>query len=90
MVVHRGSSLFKAEVAKSNTHLNEEYAEATGTCLKHLKKYEGAIEDLVQGVKGCHNRVDNRKAAVNSLKGRVLGLETRNVLWEAKVGTILG
>ena len=51
----------------------------------HLKKYEGAIEDLVRGVNGCHDRVDNRKAEVNSLKGRVLDLETRNVLLEAKV-----
>ena len=53
--------------------------------MKHLKKYEGAIEDLVCGVNGCHDRVDNRKAEVNSLKGRVLDLETRNVLLEAKV-----
>ena len=53
--------------------------------MKHLKKYEGAIEDLVRGVNGCHDRVDNRKAEVNSLKGRVLDLETRNVLLEAKV-----
>ena len=54
-------------------------------CLKHLKKYKGAIEDLVQGVNGCHDRVDNRKAEVNSLEGRVLDLETRNILLEAKV-----
>ena len=53
--------------------------------MKHLKKYEGAIEDLVRGVNGCHDRVDNCKAEVNSLKGRVLDLETRNVLLEAKV-----
>ena len=32
------------------------------------------------------DRVDNHKAKVNSLKGRVLNLETRNVLLEAKVG----
>ena len=55
------------------------------TCLKHLKKYKGAIEDLVRGVNGCHNHVDNCKAEVNSLKGRVLDLETQNVLLEAKV-----
>ena len=54
-------------------------------CLKHLKKYEGAIKDLVHGVNRCHDCVDNRKAEVNSLKGRVLDLETRNVLLEAKV-----
>ena len=53
--------------------------------MKHLKKYEGAIEDLVRGVNRCHDRVDNRKTEVNSLKGRVLDLETRNVLLEAKV-----
>ena len=59
-------------------------------CLKHLKKYEGAIEDLIRGVNRYHNRVDNCKAEVNSLKGRVLDLETRNILLEAKVGMILG
>ena len=53
--------------------------------MKHLKKYEGAIEDLVCRVNGCHDRVDNCKMEVNSLKGRVLNLETRNVLLEAKV-----
>ena len=57
-------------------------------CLKHLKKYEGVIKDLVQGVNGCHNHVDNCKAEVNSLKGRVLNLEMRNILLEAKVGTV--
>ena len=59
--------------------------EDTETCLKHLKKYEGAIEDLVRGVNRCHDWVDNRKAEVNSLKGRVLDLETQNILLEAKV-----
>ena len=58
--------------------------------MKHLKKYEGAIKDLVRGVNGCHDHVDNHKTEVNSLKGRVLNLETRNVLLEAKVGTIPG
>ena len=53
--------------------------------MKHLKKYEGAIKDLVRGLNGCHDRVDNHKAEVNSLKGRVLNLETQNVLLEAKV-----
>ena len=76
---------YKAEVAEGNTHFNKEYAKDMEMCLKHLKKHEGAIEDLVHGVNGCHDCVDNRKAEVNSLKGRVLDLETRNVLLEAKV-----
>ena len=59
-------------------------------CLKHLKKYKGAIKDLICGVNGCHDCVDNHKVEVNSLKGRVLDLETRNVLLEAKVGMIPG
>ena len=79
---------YKAEVTEGNTRFNKEYTKDTETCLKHLKKYKGAIEDLVQGVNRCHNRVDNHKVEVNSLKGRVLDLETRNVLLEAKVGTI--
>ena len=59
--------------------------EDTETCLKHLKKYEGAIEDLVCGVNRCHDCVDSCKVEVNSLKGRVLDLETQNILLEAKV-----
>ena len=56
------------------------------TCLKHLKKYNGAISDLVGGNEQLHRRVDKRAKEVESLKGRVLKLETWNVLLEAKVG----
>ena len=55
------------------------------TCLEHLKKYDGAVVDLVAGNESLHRRVDKRALEVASLKGRVLELETRNVLLEAKV-----
>ena len=99
MVVHRDFNSINHHPCSSGsirlklpkvTPTSTRSTEDTETCLKHLKKYEGAIEDLVRGVNGCHDRVDNCKVEVNSLKGRVLILETRNVLLEAKVGMVLG
>ena len=60
------------------------------TCPKHLKKYNGAISGLVEGNEKLHNWVDKRAKEVEGLKGRVLELETQNILLEAKVGRILG
>ena len=54
-------------------------------CLKHLKTYDAAITDFVEGNKKLHSRVDKRAKETEELKGRVLELETRNVLLEAKV-----
>ena len=54
-------------------------------CLKHLKTYDKAILDLVEGVVKVHSQVDKRVKETEELKGRVLELETRNVLLEAKV-----
>ena len=54
-------------------------------CLKHLETYDKAILDLVKGVEKVHSRVDKRVKETEELKGRVLELETRNVLLEAKV-----
>ena len=54
--------------------------------VKHPKTYDGAISDLVRRKEQCHNHVDKRKKEIDNLKGRVLDLETRNVLLEAKVG----
>ena len=54
-------------------------------CLKHLKTYNLAITDLVDGSEKSHNQVDKRVKETEELKGRVLELETRNVLLEAKV-----
>ena len=56
------------------------------SCLKHLKKYDEAIVDLVEGNKKLHNQVDKRAKETEELKGRVLELETWSVLLEAKVG----
>ena len=54
-------------------------------CLKHLETYDAAITDLVGSDEKLHNRVDKRAKENEELKGRVLELETRNVLLEAKV-----
>ena len=54
-------------------------------CLKHLETYDAAIMDLVEGNEKVHARVDKRAKETEELKGRVLELETRNVLLEAKV-----
>ena len=54
-------------------------------CLKHLETYNKAILDLVEGVEKVHSRVDKRAKETKELKGRVLELETRNILLEAKV-----
>ena len=54
-------------------------------CLKHLKMYDKAILNLVEGIERVHSRVDKRAKETEELKGRVLELETRNVLLEAKV-----
>ena len=54
-------------------------------CLKHLETYDKTILDLVEGVERVHNRVDKRVKETEELKGRVLELETRNILLEAKV-----
>ena len=54
-------------------------------CLKHLEKYDEAIINLVEGNERLHNRVDKRAKETEELMGRVLELETRNVLLKAKV-----
>ena len=55
------------------------------SCIKHLK-YDEAIVDLVEGNEKLHDRVDKRLKEMEGLKGRILELETQNVLLEAKVG----
>ena len=54
-------------------------------CLKHLETYDMAIIDLVEGNKKVNTWVDKRVKENEELKGRILELETRNVLLEAKV-----
>ena len=64
------------------------------SCLEHLKKYDEVVVDLVEGNEKLHNWVDKQAKETEELKGRVLELETRNVLLEAKVwddsGLIIG
>ena len=62
-----------------------EHAEEVEACLKHLETYDGAIGNLVRGVEHSQAQIDSRKKEVESLKGRILDLETQNVLLEAKV-----
>ena len=50
-----------------------------------LKQYDEAIVDLVAGNEKSHDRVGKRANETKKLKGRVLELETRNILLEAKV-----
>ena len=47
--------------------------------------YDAAITDLVEGNEKLHKRVDKRAKDMEELKGRVLELETRNIMLEAKV-----
>ena len=54
-------------------------------CLKHLETYDKAILDLVADCDKAHRQVDKRAKETEGLKGRVLELETRNILLEAKV-----
>ena len=53
----------------------------------HFETYDKAIIDLVEGNEKINRRVDKRAKEMEELKGRVLELETRNILLEAKVGT---
>ena len=46
------------------------------SCLRHLKKYDEAIVDLVEGNDKLHNWVDKWVKEMEELKGRVLELET--------------
>ena len=54
-------------------------------CLKHLEGFDKSLCDLVDSNAGVHRRVDKRAKETEGLKGRVLELETWNILLEAKV-----
>ena len=41
------------------------------SCLEHLKKYNEAVVDLVEGNEKLHNQVDKRAKEMEELKGRV-------------------
>ena len=53
--------------------------------MKHLKAFDKTLFRLEGENESCHKRIDHRREEMVSLKKRVLDLETRNVLLEAKV-----
>ena len=54
-------------------------------CLKHLQGFDNSLCDLADLDKDAHRRVDKRAKEVEGLKKRVVELEGRNILLEAKV-----
>ena len=54
-------------------------------CLKHLQGFDKSLCELADSNKDGHRRIDKRAKEVEGLKGRILELETRNMLLEAKV-----
>ena len=54
-------------------------------CLKHLQGFDKSLCDLADSNKDSHRRIDKRSKEVEGLKTRVVELESRNILLEAKV-----
>ena len=54
-------------------------------CLKHLQGFDKSLCDLADSNKDGHHRIDKRAKEVEGLKTRVVELESRNILLEAKV-----
>ena len=54
-------------------------------CLKHLQGFDKSLCDLADSSKDAHRRVDKRAKEVERLRKRVVELESRNILLEAKV-----
>ena len=54
-------------------------------CLKHFQGFDKSLCDLADSNKDGHRRIDKRVKEVKGLKKRVVELESRNILLEAKV-----
>ena len=54
-------------------------------CLKHLKGFDKSLCNLADSNKKSHNRIDKRAKEIEGLRKRVVELESRNILLEAKV-----
>ena len=54
-------------------------------CLKHMKTFDKSLCELADSDVKAHQRIAKRAKETEELKGRILELETRNVLLEAKV-----
>ena len=55
------------------------------SCLKHLKGFDGSLCKLADSHKDSHHRIDKRAKEIDRLRNRVIELEGRNILLEAKV-----
>ena len=55
------------------------------SCLKHLKGFNGSLCELADSNKDSHHQIDKRAKEINGLRNRVVELESRNILLEAKV-----
>ena len=55
------------------------------SCLKHLKGFDKYLCELADLNKDSHHRIDKRAKEVDGLRRRVVELESRNILLEAKV-----
>ena len=54
-------------------------------CLKHLKGFDKSLCDLADSNKESHHQIDKQAKEVEGLRKRVVELESRNILLEAKV-----
>ena len=55
------------------------------SCLKHLTGFNKSLCELADSNKDSHYRIDKRAKEVDGLRKRVVELESRNILLEAKV-----
>ena len=55
------------------------------SCLKHLEGFDKSLCDLADSNKDSHCQIDKRAKEVEGLRKRVVELESRNILLEAKV-----
>ena len=54
-------------------------------CLKHLQGFDKSLCDLADSNKDGHCRIDKRAKEIEGLKKRLVEVEGRNILLEAKV-----
>ena len=57
------------------------------SCFKHLEGFDKSLCELADSSKDSHHRINKRAKEVEGLRKRVVELESRNILLEAKVGT---
>ena len=56
-------------------------------CLKHLEGFNKSLCELADSNKDSHHQIDKQAKEIDGLRTRVVELESRNILLEAKVGT---